>query len=135
MRQNIVFLLFCGIFGLFLYSGCKDTITGSQLDQRTIPDSNVSYQQDIQPIFDLKCSNSGCHDNASMAGGVSLSTWANTTADPGVVFPGKPDNSRLVWTIEHYAGEPPMPPVGYPSLTQNQIRGIRTWIQEGAKNN
>lgn len=135
MRKNIKFLIFCAAAGIFLYSGCKDTITGSQLDQRVIPDSNVSYSQNIQPVFDLKCSNSGCHDDGSMAGGLSLSTWANTTADPGIVFPGKPDNSRLVWTIEHYASVPPMPPVGYPTLTQNQIKGIRTWIQEGAKDN
>ena len=40
-------------------------------------------------------------------------------------------NSRLVGAVEGI-GNFPMPPVGYPPLTENQIKGIRTWIKEGA---
>jgi hypothetical protein len=30
-----------------------------------------------------------------------------------------------------------MPPLGssYPALTQNQVNGVKKWIEEGAKNN
>jgi hypothetical protein len=125
------------IFFTFIYFsvGCKDTLTGDELDSRVIPDSNVSYSKDIQPVLDLKCSNSGCHDDGSRAGGLSLSSWVNTTADPGIVFPYEPENSRLVWAIEGRIGATPMPPIGYPTLTKNQINGIRIWVEEGAKNN
>jgi hypothetical protein len=116
------------------YSGCKDQLTGSDVDNRVIPDSNVSYSQHIQPVFNIKCTNAGCHEDAARAGGISLTTCASTTADPSVVFPGEPDNSRLVWAIEGI-GNFPMPPVGYPPLTSNQIKGIRTWIKEGANCN
>lgn len=118
-----------------LFSGCDDTITGKEIDERPIPQSNVSYSKHIQPVLELKCASSGCHNDATRAGGLALTSWAQTTADPIITFPGEPDNSMLVWTIEARAGVPPMPPVGYPPLTADQIRGIRTWIAEGAKNN
>jgi hypothetical protein len=116
---------------IIFYTGCKDQITAANIDNRIIPDSNVSYSQDLQPVFNIKCANAGCHEDATRAGGISLTTCANTKADPSIVFPGEPDNSRLVWAVEGI-GNYPMPPVGYPPLTANQIKGIRTWIKEGA---
>lgn len=116
------------------YSGCKDTITVQDLDNFVIPDSSVSYSKYIQPIFNVKCANTGCHDEYR-AGGLSLLTWAEATSDPRLIFPYDPDQSVLVWTIELRSGFPVMPPVGFPYLTPNQIQGVRTWIQEGALNN
>lgn len=134
--KEIVLPLFAAVLVYIIVSagGCDDTVTSSEIDRRIIPDQNVSYQSHIQPIFDVKCTSSGCHDNNSRAGGLSLTTWANTTLDPGVVFPGDPDNSRLVWSVEGNSANP-MPPPGYPVLTKNQIQGVRTWIDEGALNN
>ncbi len=130
----IVFLIFMGII---FYSGCKDSITADKLDSVVIPDSNVSYKQYIQPVFNLKCIN--CHGNGETDGGVNLTTWSATTADPNVVFKGDPNNSSLVWAIKgNYQGNAePMPPIGspYKTLTVNQINGVITWIKEGAKNN
>lgn len=101
-----------------------------------IPLSNISFGEYIKPILQVKCSFSGCHSGQSPADGIDLTTWAGVTADPNIVFPGEPDLSRLVWVIENKPGVPPMPPIGYTSpLTLNQIRAIRTWIDEGALNN
>ncbi|HSD64845.1 MAG TPA: c-type cytochrome domain-containing protein [Ignavibacteriaceae bacterium] len=119
---------------IITYTGCKDTVTAADIDKVVIPDSNVSYSKYIQPVFNVKCNSSNCHADASQAGGIDLTTCSNTTADPSVVFPGEPDNSRLVWSIEGI-GNFPMPPPGYPTLTQNQIKGVRTWIKEGAQCN
>ena len=118
---------------LLIYAGCDDTTTN--VDSNVIPDSNVSYSKHIQPIFNAKCVN--CHGVGQTDAGLDLTTWAGTTANPSVVFPGKPENSNLVFTIEQTSGFPPMPPVDspYPPLTQNQINGVKTWIKEGAKNN
>ena len=121
------------VFSFIIY-GCKDSITGSQLDSTVIPASNVSYVKYIQPIFTLKCANSGCHDDGTMAAGLSLTTWAGAT-NLQYVTKGHPDNSILVQSIEGLSGSSPMPPVGYPVLTANQIQGVKTWIAEGAKNN
>jgi len=131
-------LLFSSFLLLFFISlvitGCKDSITGSQLDSVVIPSSNVSYKTYIQPVFTLKCANSGCHDDGTMAAGLSLTTWAGAT-NLQYVTKGHPDNSILVQSIEGLSGSSPMPPVGYPVMTANQIQGVRVWIAEGAKNN
>jgi hypothetical protein len=134
--KNIFSLAYLIIFGLIaVNSGCDDTITNDDLDKIIIPDKNVSYSQYIQPVFNLKCTNAGCHDDATRAAGLSLTSWANTTADPSVVARGEPDNSKLVWAITGNAAVSPMPPISYPPMTANQINGVKTWIDEGAQNN
>lgn len=134
MKIIISLLLSIAFAIIITYTGCKDQITAADVDKVVIPDSNVSYLKYIQPVFNVKCNSSACHTGSSPAGGIDLTTCTNATADPSVVFPGEPDNSRLMWAIEGI-GNYPMPPPGYPILTQNQIKGIRTWIKEGAKCN
>ncbi len=133
--QAKIILLFLIFIVVFTFS-CDDTVTNQKIDNIVIPPSNVSYSQYIQPLFNIKCTNSGCHNDQSRAGGLSLTTWTNATANASIVFPGQPDNSILVWAIEGN-GAKLMPPIDAPvtPLTQNQIDGIKTWIKEGAKNN
>jgi len=115
-----------------LLSACDDTLTG--IDSILIPTTDISYNKHLQPVFNAKCTNSGCHDDASRSGGLSLTSHTNTTLDFLVVAPGLPQNSKLIWAIEG-TGVNIMPPFGYPALTKNQIEGIKTWVKEGAKNN
>lgn len=117
-----------------LITGCDDTINQEELDSVVIPSSNISFNKYIQPVFDARCNNAGCHNGSDRASGLSLSNHASATSDFLIVAPGLPDNSKLVWAIEGRANSP-MPPVGYRPLTKNQITGIKTWIREGAKNN
>lgn len=137
MKKLYILIIFITFTLLIYFTGCKDTIAGSEdIDSVIIPSSNVSFSKYIQPVFFVKCATSGCHDDGNRAGGLSLTSWANTTIDPSVVFPGKPNNSKLVWAIEGQAGISPMPPIGFVRpLTPNQIQGIKTWVAEGAKNN
>ncbi len=116
------------------FISCDDTITVKDIDNREIPDSNVSYSQDIAPIFELKCVN--CHGNGKLDAGLDLTVWSGFV-DGRIVVPGVSENSVLVWTIEQTPGFPPMPPVGSPflPLTSKQIQGVKTWIDEGAENN
>jgi Planctomycete cytochrome C len=131
MKYIIAILSSLGFILILTYTGCKDQITASDVDKVVIPDSNVSYSKYLQPVFNIKCASTGCHEDATRAGGISLTSCANTKSDLSVVVPGYPDNSRLVWAVEGI-GNYPMPPVGYPPLTQNQIQGVKTWIKEGA---
>ncbi len=137
MKQFFNYLL----ISLFFFSittifyGCKDTINQADVDAVIIPDKNVSFQAHIQPVLLLKCAFSGCHDDQSRAGGMSFTNYFNTVADLTIVVPGEPQNSRLIWSIEGISGGTPMPPPAYPRMTTNQIKGFRTWIGEGAKNN
>jgi hypothetical protein len=121
---------------LFSINACDDTITVDNLDKKVIPTSNVSFSQDIYPIFQVKCAYSGCHSGSSPAGEIDLTSWVNVTAYPDVVYPGDPSLSRLVWAIEGTAGISRMPPTNTGLvLTPDQIQGIKTWIKEGAKDN
>jgi hypothetical protein len=95
-----------------------------------IPSSNVSYSKYIQPVLNLYCATSDCHDGSG-GGGISFTTWSNTTADKNVVFPGKPENSSLVWVIEGKVQHR----ILYYNLNANQDQGVKTWISEGAQNN
>lgn len=131
--MKILLALLLSIFLIFI-SACKDTVTNQQVDDAVIPSSNVLFGKHIQPIFNVKCSSSGCHDDESRAGSLSLTTWTNAHV-PGIINDYEPETSRLVWAIEGQAGPQNMPPFGYPGLTKNQIDGIKTWIKEGAKNN
>ena len=129
LSKIILFILVTAI-----YYGCDDTVTASDIDNREIPDSNVSYSKDIAPVFELKCVS--CHRNGREEGGVNLTTWSGVT-NPGIVIPGEAETSPLVWSIEWRPGSLRMPPEDSPflPLTSKQIQGVKTWIDEGAKNN
>lgn len=110
------------------------TVTFRRSTLSNIPSSNVLFGKHIQPVFNVKCTSSGCHDDQTRAASLSLTSWTNSHV-PGIINDYEPTTSRLVWAIEGQLGSNSMPPFGYPGLTQNQITGIKTWIKEGAKNN
>jgi len=132
--KKIYIILFTLCMLFINYYGCKDEITGEDLDKVVIPDTLVSYIKYIQPVFNIKCTFSGCHDDITRAKNLSLTTWSNARV-AGIVNPGDPETSRMVWAVEGRLGATLMPPLGYPALTANQVRGIRQWILEGAPNN
>jgi hypothetical protein len=133
-KISINFFLVAAFGSVFFISACDDTSNITDIDKVVIPAQNVSYALHIQPLFTAKCARSGCHDDQTQAGNLSLTSWDNTTASYLVVAPGLPQNSLLVLSIQGLTTNP-MPPVGYPPLTKNQIDGIKTWVKEGAKNN
>ena len=114
-KLNLIMkLLSLIIISLLFLLGCDDTLTNENVDNKPIPDSNVSFADHIYPVFQVKCAFSGCHAQPNPADGIDLSTWAGVTADPNIVFPGEPDLSRLVWTIDpSVSGVSKMPPIGY----------------------
>lgn len=135
MKKILLNFSFTAIMILVVaFSACDDTETITGIDGVIIPSSNVSYNQYIQPVFNLKCARSGCHDTQTRAGNLSLTSHAVTTMDYLVVAPGLPQSSKLIWAIQG-TGVSLMPPFGYPALTQNQRDGIIKWVEEGAKNN
>jgi hypothetical protein len=129
MRKLILFILISGVMAI---SSCDDQINVPSDEE--IPDSNISYNKHIQPIFNVRCATVGCHDDQSKAAGLSLTSYQNTTSSYIYVNPGNPDASLLVLSVEGKSTYP-MPPPGRPPLTQKQIKAIRTWVAEGAKNN
>lgn len=134
MKKILISISIVSIFLLTFLGGCKDTVTNQQVDDTIIPSSKVLFGKHILPVFTVKCTSSGCHDDETRAGSLSLTNWTNAHV-PGIINDYEPETSKLVWAIEGQLGSNGMPPFGYPSLTKNQIDGIKTWIKEGAQNN
>jgi hypothetical protein len=134
MRTRLAAVIACAC----LAAGCKDInpqlASGESPSNIVFPANNVSYTYNLQPLFNQACALSGCHDDGAHQSALKLTTYANLMFQlPGVVVPGKPDQSTLVFRIEGRVGDR-MPPTTN-QLNDNQINGIRTWVAEGAKNN
>jgi len=128
------FLLAIAFTALASLWSCKDNITGEGPFDIVFPDSNISYNALIQPLFDKGCALSGgCHAGEFPAADLSLESYLRLTDRVGIVVPGSPDESVLQLRIEGRIT--PRMPLNRPALTDNQIQGIRRWILEGAVNN
>jgi len=120
------------VISLFVLSSCKDTSNSvSTLDDIVFPATGISYEKLVQPLFNIGCATTSCHDNASQKGNLDLSSYGLWKLDPGAINNGDTTNSRFVWCIEAKPGSPPMPPAR--PLVQNQIQGLKRWIYEGAQ--
>jgi hypothetical protein len=115
-------------------SSCKNVL-GPTSGQSTIvfPDSNVSYYRQVLPLFEESCDYSGCHDDGTQAGGLSLTNYAGLFTVAGVLTPKDTVHSILVQRIQGIG--PIMPPPPLSALNSNQIQGIKTWVMEGAPAN
>jgi hypothetical protein len=131
-----IFPLLISLFTIgFLFYACDDSISSADIENKIIPDSNVSYAEYIQPLFTIKCTSSGCHDDRTQSAGLSLTSYGFAVANYAMIAPGNPSNSKIVWAIEGN-GARLMPPLGITKpMNANQIKGIKTWIREGAQNN
>lgn len=92
------------------------------------PSSNVSFKNDVQPIFAARCA--ACHGGTS---GLYLDTYENVMkggVNGAVIIPGDVYNSRLAYYV--YSGY--MPFRNTP-LTSTEIQTILHWIVLGAPNN
>ncbi len=111
---------------------CSDTI--SNVDDIVFPDTNVSYLNQVQPFIKLTCAYATCHNSFDLAFSMSLDNYFDLTAamSSAMIRPGNPDGSILIQMLEgkkiHYEYR-------YFRINDNQKKGLRTWINEGAKNN
>ena len=108
---------------------------------------NVSYSDDIQPIWDANCQSRGCHPG----GGAPFSldrfvSWSNLWFTPvtnmscGAIYrvqPGSPDSSLAYTMVSGRTSCSRMPLSLDPgdSLDIIDQEKIKTWILQGAENN
>jgi len=132
MRIALAFILpALALLLLVPNGGCSDSGT-TPGDEIVFPDSNVSYTAHVQPYMTLRCATYGCHDNATRSGNLNLTTYMDMTARPGVVIPKDSKSSLLMQRIDGRLPHPPNVPI---IINQNQLNGIKRWIDEGAKYN
>lgn len=126
------FLLLSTLLCVFLFLSCEEEMANP--DEIVFPERNVSYGKHVEPLFFRTCTFSECHSSETKAGNLSLETYQEAMAAPGVIIPRDPDNSRLIRRVEGRDGLERMPR-NLPRLTDNHIQGLRRWILEGAQNN
>ena len=136
MRASKWFIL-AGLLVLVMsVMGCQDEnpVDGDSPSNIVFPISNVSYGQQVQPLFNQTCTLAGCHDDGTHQSMLSLTSYDNLMyGGAQVVVRNKPDVSMLVLRIQGSVGT--RMPLNRNPLNQNQINGIRAWIGEGAQNN
>ena len=126
----------CVLIVLIGLSSCRDSSNPiTKIDEIVFPDSNISYAKQVQPLFNYACATAACHDRATEENKhLDLTYYSGLkNGDYVIVYERDTANSILVWCIEWRAipNVYPMPPTR--QLSQNQIKGIKMWIMEGAK--
>ncbi len=124
-RMNLFHAVFAIALALSVLS-CKDELPSEVV---VFPASGVTYGH-VEALFIQKCI--GCHDNSSELNLLPPSYSNLMNYKILLVIRGEGDNSLLVQLLDGRQG-PTMPPGE--RLTDNQINGIKTWINEGALDN
>lgn len=131
-RVVLKIILTSVLLASLLILSCTDM--GSEPENNSPPDQ-VSYANDIQPIFNSNCAGSQCHIGGTSNGLslVSYSTLMEGGISGPVVIPGEPDSSIIVQRLEGTIQ--PQMPFQRPPQPQSQIQLIRDWIAQGAQDN
>jgi hypothetical protein len=104
------------------------TTTGSVITFTTPTNKkdSVCYSEEIQPLLSSNCAMEGCHDAISKTEGIDLSTYTGLKKTIS--------GSTLLQVIQDQ-GSNRMPPSPRARLTNDQINLLKTWVQQGMKQN
>lgn len=83
----------------------------------------ISFSQQVEPLINMNCSTSGCHD-ATAEGGYEFKDHATISAAA----------DRIVSAIQHLSGTTPMP-LGTDKLSDSAIRIVVCWNSAGKLDN
>lgn len=92
---------------------------------------NVSYSNDIIPIFNESCNSASCHATGAIPPDLSPENGYNYLIYGGMVDTTQPEESILYKSMINE--KDPMPPTG--KLSEYETNLVLGWIQQGAKNN
>ncbi len=104
----------------------------SAAEPKPAPPEAVEYfEKTIRPILVENCQS--CHGPKKQQGSLRLDTAAGLakgTEGVAIVVAGKPEQSRLIASVQR-KGDYPMPPDGV-QLKKEQIEALTEWIKQGA---
>jgi len=132
-------VLVVALFVLFaIFNSCKHEIAmpsvnpsdSTVVSENCSPDT-VYFASEIFPLITSSCAMAGCHDAITHEDGVNLTTYANIMKYVSV---GNASRSKLYKVLTE-SGEDRMPPPPNAAFTSTQMLRLKTWIEQGAKNN
>jgi uncharacterized membrane protein len=130
-----IFFLFCSLFLISVgLSSCKDTQT-SPSTEIVFPSNNINFTKHVEPLFQQKCSHAPCHGGSTPAAGLNLEypSYIALIKHIPTLIVQKDTNCLLMQRLDGRLTK--MPPPNFPQLTENQMNGVKKWIEEGASNN
>jgi len=129
-RNKIIAAVLMG--ALFLVQACTKNIT-VYLDNSAEITTDVSFSKDIVPIFNSKCSISGCHNTGGHIPDLTTEKAYSGIINGNYADLATPANSSLyLWLT---GKKPTAMPVGGTSNPSNVNQLVLAWIKQGAKNN
>jgi hypothetical protein len=128
-KQNILLILLA-LFAGVIFTACESS-TGVYGKDVVFPDSKIDFTNHVQPFLKYNCAYSGCHSSYSKAAGLALDEYVPIMTFPGLVIPENPNLSTLNQILENILPHPTYFFKGY--ITQNQVQGMRKWVEEGAR--
>lgn len=138
MKKKFCFLVILTSTGILFLNSCRHEALfpngGGGIimpPQTTCSADSVYFINDVMPLIGSKCNMSGCHDDASHADGVVLTSYSKIMK---YVKAGDAAGSKLYKVIIKTNNDR-MPPPPMPPLTATQKSLIEKWINQGAKNN
>lgn len=122
------------VFFIGIQSCKKDDAVINPIDYTQI--TTIHYAEHVQPILTRSCATGGCHDAATKAAGLQLTSWESLikgSLHGEVVVPYKPSRSLMVTLFDGTQTRRAHPSFGN-TLSSNEIDFLKRWIREGAKN-
>jgi hypothetical protein len=104
------------------------------VESETCDEDTVYFMSEVLPILVSNCAKSGCHNAATAEEDIILDSYANVMGSD-VVDAGDASDSEMYERITEDDDDKVMPPPPHQKLSSSQVLAIRTWINQGAKNN
>jgi len=129
-KKRIVPAIAVMALAVFFAPGCyKSTTVDLSSDQEITRE--VSYANDVLPIFEKSCSISGCHTAGGISPDLSTANAYNSLINSDYLDLANPENSKLYGFVSGTL-TPVMPVSGAdPEIAAM----ILAWIKQGAQNN
>ena len=127
MNKRVVHLLIILIFLVAAAESC----TYKKIDEDPALPENVSFQNDLIPLFNNSCNSAGCHNTNGVPPDLSeANAYDDIMGTSGMVDIVHPEKSELYTRM--IDTQNPMPPAGVMSYPASQVL---SWITDGAKKN
>jgi len=91
---------------------------------------NISFQNDLIPLFNQSCNTTGCHNTGGIPPDLSAGNAYTSITGSNMIDLNNPENSKLY--IRMIDTQSPMPLTG---VMPYESRQVLSWIIDGAQNN